>query len=153
MPELPNQKREKLIKLGIKTDDVEVLVGDLARIERFEEALAGISGAKQIQAIAALLVHKPEVLKLSTDKLKELAALPPHLQKTKLAGEGVSELEVSKLEVRQAVEEVIKSNSKVVADIKKGKKQAIGVLVGQVMTRTKGATEPQKVKQIIESVL
>lgn len=48
------------------------------------------------------------------------------------------------------VEQVLLNNPKSVEDVKSGKQQAIGFLVGQVMKETKGKANPQLVNKIIK---
>jgi len=52
-----------------------------------------------------------------------------------------------------AVKEVIGENSKAVEDYKKGKKESLQFLLGQVMRKTKGKANPQMVRQILEKEL
>lgn len=144
LPDLPEQKRQKLAKIGIKAADIEVLVGDPLRLSKFE----AVNGD---QSIAILLVHRPETVRLSNDELVELGKLPSHLQKAKLSGQELSSVDLGNL--AQLAKSVIKENSAVVADIKSGKSQAIGVLIGQVMAKTKGQADPSEIKKTIESML
>ena len=46
-------------------------------------------------------------------------------------------------ELPQFVDEVIAENPRIVADVKAGKQQAVGSLVGQLMKKTKGRANPQ----------
>ncbi|RKX51482.1 MAG: hypothetical protein DRP30_07885 [Thermotoga sp.] len=55
--------------------------------------------------------------------------------------------------VRKIAREVIETNPKPVNDYKKGKKGAIGFLVGQVMKRTKGRADPKLVNKILAEEL
>lgn len=58
--------------------------------------------------------------------------------------------EVSGDDLGVIVKKIIELNPKVMEDIKKGKKQAIGFLVGKVMKETKGKADPNMVKKEIE---
>jgi aspartyl-tRNA(Asn)/glutamyl-tRNA(Gln) amidotransferase subunit B len=51
-------------------------------------------------------------------------------------------------ELMKFVDEVIAENAKVVADVKAGKQQAIGSLVGQLMKKTKGRANPQLANEL-----
>jgi len=55
--------------------------------------------------------------------------------------------------LRQIVDEVIRANPSVVAEIKAGKKKAVAFLVGQVMKLTKGKANPKKVNIILKDKL
>jgi aspartyl-tRNA(Asn)/glutamyl-tRNA(Gln) amidotransferase subunit B len=48
------------------------------------------------------------------------------------------------------VEEVVKENQEAVNDFKKGKKEALSFLVGQVMKKTKGKASPQVVNRLLK---
>jgi aspartyl-tRNA(Asn)/glutamyl-tRNA(Gln) amidotransferase subunit B len=56
-------------------------------------------------------------------------------------------------ELQKAVEEVIAKNVKAVEDYRKGKKEVVKFLVGQVMAATKGKANPQVVQALLEKVL
>ena len=49
----------------------------------------------------------------------------------------------------EVVERVIRENPDSVADYKKGKKKAIGFLVGQAMKATKGKADPQILNEML----
>jgi len=51
------------------------------------------------------------------------------------------------------VANVIQENSKVVDDYKKGKENALQFLVGKVMAQTKGAANPQVIRDLIQKLL
>jgi aspartyl-tRNA(Asn)/glutamyl-tRNA(Gln) amidotransferase subunit B len=70
-----------------------------------------------------------------------------YLSDTKLL-DGVSGSDLSSI-----VAKVIEANPKVKADIIKGKTQAIGFLIGQIMKETKGKTDPNQAKKEIETYL
>ena len=55
--------------------------------------------------------------------------------------------------LEKMVDEVIANNPKSVEDYKKGKKAAIGFLVGQIMKATKGQANAGKVNQMIQEKL
>ncbi|MFH1749346.1 MAG: Asp-tRNA(Asn)/Glu-tRNA(Gln) amidotransferase subunit GatB [bacterium] len=54
-------------------------------------------------------------------------------------------------ELIQIVNEILKNNSQATKDYKAGQKKSIGFLMGQVMAKTKGQVNPQKVMQILEA--
>jgi aspartyl-tRNA(Asn)/glutamyl-tRNA(Gln) amidotransferase subunit B len=53
-------------------------------------------------------------------------------------------------ELAPIIDAVLAANAKIVADVKGGKQQAIGALIGQVMKQTKGA-DPQVVREMLQS--
>lgn len=56
-------------------------------------------------------------------------------------------------ELQKIVEEVIAKNSKAVEDFKKGKKESLKFLVGQVMAHSKGKANPQMAQELLEKIL
>ena len=52
-----------------------------------------------------------------------------------------------------AVQEAIEANPKAVADFQKGKQNAVGFLVGQVMRATRGQANPQVANQLVAEQL
>ena len=55
-------------------------------------------------------------------------------------------------ELQKAVEEVIAKNHQAVEDYKKGKKESIKFLVGQVMAATKGKANPRVVQELLQKL-
>ncbi len=53
-------------------------------------------------------------------------------------------------ELTPIIDAVLAANAKIVADVKGGKQQAVGALIGQVMKQAKGA-DPQVVREMIQS--
>ena len=53
-------------------------------------------------------------------------------------------------ELTPIIDAVLAANAKIVADVKGGKQQAIGALIGQVMKQAKGA-DPQVVREMLQS--
>ena len=53
-------------------------------------------------------------------------------------------------ELTPIIDAVLAANAKIVADVKGGKQQAIGALIGQVMKQTKGA-DPQVVREMLQN--
>lgn len=56
-------------------------------------------------------------------------------------------------ELQKAVEDVIQKNPKAVEDYKKGKKESIKFLVGQVMAQTQGRANPQVAQELLEKTI
>ncbi len=55
--------------------------------------------------------------------------------------------------LKEIAQKIINNNSKVVADYKSGKENALMSLVGQIMKETKGSANPQMAKQILIELL
>ncbi|MCK4244327.1 MAG: Asp-tRNA(Asn)/Glu-tRNA(Gln) amidotransferase GatCAB subunit B, partial [Candidatus Omnitrophica bacterium] len=56
-------------------------------------------------------------------------------------------------ELLKVIREVIKENPETISDYKKGKKKALGFLVGAVMRKTKGKANPMSVNKLLEKEL
>ena len=160
IPELPAQKRERYITMGIKTQDTEILAVDSKMANYFE----GVSKAASPKLAAnwiinelkmdGILIVSPEDLGEMLQKLekgeitgkmaKEMLAKMIAGEKVEFKDEVISEGEVGKI-----IDRVIAANSKPVADIKAGKSQALGFLVGQVMREAKGKANPAIVNKIL----
>lgn len=56
-------------------------------------------------------------------------------------------------ELEQIIAQVLENNPKSVEDYNKGKKKAMGFLVGQVMKETRGKANPQKVNELLKEKL
>jgi len=55
--------------------------------------------------------------------------------------------------IEAAADKVIAANPKAVEDIRGGKPQGMGFLVGQIMKETKGKANPQMVNEILKKKL
>ena len=136
IPELPWQKKERLIKKYHISETTAGLlsVGDnIELVSRFEEIIAqGLDSVK----VSNLLLNKLEFKNLPVAefilKFKEIET--PSLDKTL---------------VEEAVSIVIKENPDVVESYKKGKTSSLEFLVGQVMRETKGKADATVVRKIL----
>ena len=106
------------------------------------------------EAFAELMVmifHKKLSSTAAKTVLKEMAETglhPEHVAKE------MNLLQVSdEGELLLAIEEVINNNKNAVEDYKKGKKESIKFLVGQVMAKTSGKANPQVVSKLLEEEL
>ncbi len=73
---------------------------------------------------------------------------PSHILKEKDLGQISDDKELE-----SAVQEIVSRNPKAVEDYKKGKKNALQFLMGQVMAVTKGRANPETVAKILEKIL
>ncbi len=69
-----------------------------------------------------------------------------------VAEQGLTQISESS-EVESIVDGVLAANSQAVADFKKGREQALGFLVGQVMRATKGRANPELVNKLLQEKL
>ena len=56
-------------------------------------------------------------------------------------------------EIKEIIKKIIKDNPKAIEDYKRGKKNAIQFLIGQVMRETKGKMDPRITQKLIQEVL
>lgn len=62
-------------------------------------------------------------------------------------------LRITEKQLKEVIGKVLKENSKVVVDFKKGKTQAVEFLVGQAMRETKGRADPNQTRKILLEAL
>ncbi|MCL5407498.1 MAG: Asp-tRNA(Asn)/Glu-tRNA(Gln) amidotransferase subunit GatB [Patescibacteria group bacterium] len=174
MPELPAEKRKRYIDdLGLAPQDAAVLTLDKQMAEYFEEVATKVSPKLAANwVINELPNHKPHLSgeggQIKSGNLIELLQLiekgeiSGKIAKNVLAemvtnGKNASEIIKEKglgqvsneSEIIKIIDEVSKENQKSVEDFKKGKKEALGFLVGQVMKKTQGKANPQIVNKLL----
>lgn len=179
LPELPAARRRRYRDaLGLSAYDAAVLVADARTSELLEGTLAA---DRTLPAKAAANWVTGEYLRLVKTQgeglvgPRELAALIRLVEERELSGtnakqvferhfatgEPVAEI-VSALGLRQisdesalgeAVERVLGENRSAVADVRAGKRQALGFLTGQVMKETNGQANAGVVRRLLEERL
>jgi len=181
LPEMPEEKRERLIKqYGIGDNFAKVLVLDVNMADYFEEVAKEINprlaASWVVDILRGELNYRDWDFKIAYEKLRpdEFAKLLNYLQQEKITEKGVVEVIRTKLdeggsidkiiktkglfaivkdEIEEICKDVIKENPKAVEDYKNGKKQALNFLVGQVMKKTRGKAKPAETAKIIEKLL
>ncbi|MBI2626153.1 MAG: Asp-tRNA(Asn)/Glu-tRNA(Gln) amidotransferase subunit GatB [Candidatus Nealsonbacteria bacterium] len=143
-PKLPKDEISKLIKLAsnyLITDLQGLLKGggvsgeDFAITpENFADFISLINDGKISSKIAKMVLV--EMFSAGAD--------PSHIIEEK----GLSQIDDHGL-IENIIKEVISQNPNPVADYKKGKVASLQFLVGQVMSKTKGRANPEKVRQIL----
>ncbi|MDR2519493.1 MAG: Asp-tRNA(Asn)/Glu-tRNA(Gln) amidotransferase subunit GatB [Eubacteriaceae bacterium] len=179
VPELPDKKRERYIGLGLSAQEASLITVDPGSSSWFEAAYAVCGNAKAAANFVSgelTALMKPgeafEELKFSPAMLGELIRMADageiNLATAKkvlamlYASGGDPKDIIEKNGMRQVsdenairliVLEVLEENPQSAADIKGGKKKAIGFVVGQAMKRSKGAANPAVVNRLIEEIL
>ncbi|MGB2705400.1 MAG: Asp-tRNA(Asn)/Glu-tRNA(Gln) amidotransferase subunit GatB [Candidatus Omnitrophota bacterium] len=181
LPELPQAKKKRLMsEYALSEYDADVLTRDMEVAEFFEETARLLKSPKEIANwllgdIASILnerknsigetrfkpLHLAEIIKLIhaqeiTGKIaKEIlpevfitGASPKKIVEEK----GLEQIKDPR-ELTSLVEGVLAENEKSASDYKKGKKNALTFLVGQVMRKTRGKANPQKVNEILRKKL
>lgn len=180
-PELPDEKEARYIKeWKLSAYDAGLLVRSRHLAEIFEEATRYSGNAKAaanfINGDCMRLLNaaggEPEDIRFSAENLGKLVKLVDDGKINKTTAKQVFEVLYAEnidpeqyvkdhgLEMvsddsalEKMVDEVIANNPKSVEDYKKGKKAAIGYLVGQIMKATKGQANAGKVNQMIQKKL
>lgn len=143
IPELPEAKREKFLKLGLPENYIEVLVSDKSRAEYFETAIE-LAQKHNIspKEIAGVMINQ---------NLDSKHPEPAGLIKKLVEMQSVNYS--SQNEVASAVGRVVLANEKAVTDYKNGKTQVIGFLIGQVQKELKGKGNTKVVQELLKAKL
>ena len=176
LPKLPTQLKQEYIDLGLSDYDAGLLTETKQISDYFNEVLSKIN---QPKLVANFIINETlrklkedDENKIDATSLSELLVLVDKKEISTTAGkqvfeqmwktgESAAEL-VEKLglkqmnnddELKTIVEAAISANPQSVADYKGGKTSAIGFLVGQVMKASKGKANPQKVNEMLKSLL
>lgn len=180
MPELPEQKRQRYMGLGLSEYDACVIVEQMGLALFFDKVLE-LGATPKIAVnfimgeIAAYLKEEHLEItetKLTPDNLVELIAL---IEKNTIsnnigkqiivdmmkdgtkASEIVEKRGLSQISDEGAIKEVCKKVAEAhpneVAAYKNGKVQLLGFFVGQVMKETKGRANPKAVNELMKEIL
>lgn len=176
LPKLPTQLKQEYMDLGLSDYDAGLLTETKQISDYFNEVLSKIN---QPKLVANFIINETlrklkedDENKIDATSLSELLVLVDKKEISTTAGkqvfeqmwktgESATEL-VEKLglkqmnnddELKTIVEAAISANPQSVADYKGGKTSAIGFLVGQVMKASKGKANPQKVNEMLKSLL
>lgn len=180
LPELPNQKRQRYMDLGLSEYDASVIVEQMQSALFFDKVLELGGNAKiavnfMMGDIAAYLKeHHVEVneTKLTPENLAELVGL---IEKNTISNNIGKQILIDMLEtgekaslivekkglsqitdtdaIRKMVQEVVDNNPNQVEQYKAGKTNLLGFFVGQIMKATKGRANPKAVNEILLELL
>ncbi|AFV11128.1 aspartyl/glutamyl-tRNA(Asn/Gln) amidotransferase subunit B [Thermacetogenium phaeum DSM 12270] len=178
LPELPVARRERLIRdYGLPAYDAGVLTASRDLADFFEECVRVYPDAKKVSNW--VMGEFLRLLNSQNLEVKQAKLSPSHLvEMLQLMDEGIISGKIAKTvfeemfntgkraaqiveekglvqisdegELAGIVEEVLAAHPQVVDDYRKGKRKALGFLVGQVMKRTKGKANPQLVNRMLE---
>ncbi|MDR1603663.1 MAG: Asp-tRNA(Asn)/Glu-tRNA(Gln) amidotransferase subunit GatB [Gracilibacteraceae bacterium] len=180
LPELPDAKRERLIKLGLSPYDAGVIVAAKELARYFDEALQCGPDVKMLanwltSELYGLLNAQGGSLADCRVRPPQLAALVKLIKQGTISGktgkavletmfstgrdpetivreEGLGQISDTAA-LAAAVDEVLARNPKSAEDYRGGKEQALGFLVGQVMRATQGRANPALVNQLLKEKL
>ncbi|HEY59583.1 MAG TPA: Asp-tRNA(Asn)/Glu-tRNA(Gln) amidotransferase subunit GatB [Anaerolineae bacterium] len=182
LPELPLERRQRFIRqYDLPQYDADILTGDRALSEYFEDAARDYQGATKsisnwlindVMRILKELEISANELKLTPKYLVQLLTLVDEgkinistgknlLQKVQESGKSPLELVQEQglsavtddAAIRKVCEQVLAQSPDEVASYKDGKVTLIGWFVGQVMKRMRGKADPKLTKDILEELL
>ena len=180
MPELPEQKRERYMSLGLSEYDASVIVEQMDLAMFFDKVLELGANPKiavnfLMGEIAAYLKEQKLSInetKLTPENLVELISLIEKytisnnigkqiiidmLKDGEKASAIVEKKGLSQITDTSAIKEIcqkiVDANPNQVEAYKGGKNQLFGFFVGQVMKETKGRANPQTVNQLLKEIL
>lgn len=179
LPELPAARKQRFIEdYGLPAYDAGVLISSRDLADYFEECLEGYNDPKKVSNW--VMVEFLRLLNTSNMEAQEAKLTPSHLVEMlllidkgtisgKIAKTVFEEMFVTGKRAAQIIEkkglmqisdesqlagivdEVLAAYPEVVEDYRKGKKKALGFLVGQVMKSTRGKANPQMVNKLLLS--
>lgn len=179
LPELPNAKRERLARLGIKADDVEIYVNDPKLSDYFEQIITGkekdfaqLASNYIISDLLGLIIKgegasfpSPENFvrliqmnqdsKLSSRGTKDILAM---IAKQDADPEEIANekglIQKNDPEAFKAIaQKLIDANPSIAAEYKAGKEASLMFFVGQMMKETKGSGNPQMIQEVLKELL
>lgn len=182
IPELPQKKFERFLsEYKILEDDARILTEDLERAQFFEKAVSVCNDAKKATTFINTVLFKhlnTDLMPLGKCKItpEALGELINIINKGDISisvakGEVFEEMynsgkDPSRIieakglkqvsdeeEIESICKKTIEENPKAISDIKNGKGQVMGFLVGQVMKLSKGQANPGKVNEILRKLL
>ncbi len=181
MPELPEQKRQRYMGLGLSEYDASVIVEQMPLALFFDKTLElGANPKTAVNFImgeiaAYLKENKVEITdtKLTPENLAELITLiekgtisnnigkqilvEEMITKGEKASAIVEKKGLSQISdegaIKEIVEKVVNSHPAEVESYKNGKTNLLGFFVGQVMKETKGRANPKTVNELVRKLL
>ncbi len=181
LPELPWQKRERLIKFGVSAEATEIFVAN-ALIGDYFEAVAGPFGgdAEKIKLASNyitsdIMAHIKANVDATLPTPSNFTELINMINDGKISSRGAKEIlgfmhghdespekialekgliqKSDEGELKIMIEKIVAENETVVAEYKQGKEASLQYLVGQIMKVSKGSANPQVAKKVLLEVL
>jgi aspartyl-tRNA(Asn)/glutamyl-tRNA(Gln) amidotransferase subunit B len=177
LPELPRARRQRFEEAyGLPPHDAALLTGDRALADYFEEAVRVHPNPKALanwigSELLRELKGDPAAVTTSPIRPAALARLVALVDEGTISGKMAKELfermtrtgedpdAIVRCEglrqvadegaIGRVIDEVVAAHASVVEDYRRGKKQAAGFLVGQVMKATQGKANPQLVNRLL----
>ena len=180
MPELPSQKRQRYMDLGLSEYDATVIVEQMQSALFFDRVLEQGANAKIAvnfmmgEITAYLKENHLDIVdtKLSPENLAELVSL---IEKQTISNNIGKQIVIEMIEdgtkaseivekkglsqitdidsIRAIVKEIVDNNPTQVEQYRSGKTNILGFFVGQIMKATKGRANPKTVNEILLELL
>lgn len=168
IPELPEERRRRYQKLGLDEKAAETIVAKKSYSDYFDEAVRSGGEAHKIydlminEKVGANIPLKNliMVIKLVSEgalSQKMLKVILPELIKGKNPNAIIKEKGMKQMsnegELKVIIKKMIKANPQAVESYQKGKLEALGFLVGQVMRETHGQANPELTNKLLKDLL
>lgn len=180
MPEMPKEKKERYLKMGLTPADADLLIFDKALADYFDAAVKCYGNAKSVAAMiivellrrmndASLTAtelkiepkHLAELCKMADDGTVSRGAAKDILKEMfevggspmEIANKGGMIMSNDTSEVEIVADEILAENPKAVEEFKEGSQKVFGFLMGQMCRRLGRSANPAIVKKILEEKL
>ncbi len=134
---LPWQIEKKWLKLNVPESWIFILIQKKSLAMLFEKVIKEAKSKIEPKKIAKFLINDPN---LRNKNPKEII---------KLITSQNDRFSLSEKEIEKLVKEVFGQQPKAIADLKSGKQQVVGFIIGQVQAKAKGKADPKKTSQIV----
>ena len=180
MPEMPNSRKERYLKLGLSEADADLLIADKALADFYENAIKSYNNPKSVASMMIVELLRrmndagvsAEDMKITPEHLAELCKMADDGTVSRTAAKdilkemfevGGTPMEIAQkggmlmsndtLEVEKTADEILAANPKAVEEYKSGSAKVFGFLMGQ-MCRTLGkSANPAIIKKVLEEKL
>lgn len=183
LPELPLARRDRFVEaFGLPASDAALLTSEREIADLFEEVVGANPELGAARRAANWIVNDvmglqrqrglpPETLPFSSAQLRDLVSavekgeitaraakeLLPQIRPDEMPRDAAERLNLLSLNdagtVRTAIDETLAAFPEAVADYRRGKKAAIGRLIGETIKRTGGRARPDDVRARLEEAL
>ena len=180
MPEMPKEKKERYLKMGLTPADADLLIFDKALADYFDAAVKSYNNAKSVAAMiivellrrmndasltaAELLTppkHLAELCKMADDGTVSRGAAKDILKEMfevggtpmEIANKGGMLMSNDTSEVESVADRILAENPKAVEEFKSGSAKVFGFLMGQMCRSLGRSANPVIVKKVLEEKL
>lgn len=148
IPELPDAKKARFLKdFGLNDYDAEQLTETRERAEYFEEAVSC-----QLSAVSYKDITPKMIANWIINKKINFNGISPEELLHRITA-SMQTPEMSNEEMEKIIRQVLAENPKAIDDYKKGKEQALGFLIGQLMRMMKGKISVDDINSRIKTMI